>query len=85
MGDSNYPARYSRVEVTYTDGEVETHYITAGPGIGKHLARGIGETGILQLFNGTKSVGIPMDGVRNYTLDEISEADFMAATQGGAA
>jgi len=63
----------SIVTVTFVDGEVKEYRITAGLGISQYLAREAGETGILTLFNGEESHGLPMSQVREYIIKPYRE------------
>ena len=58
----------SDVTVTFNDGEVKVYRITAGPTIGGWLAREAGASGVLSLFNATKSWGIPLASVRDWSI-----------------
>ena len=44
-----YPAQRSQVSVTFVTGEFKLYEIDAGPGIANHLAKSMGETGVLRL------------------------------------
>lgn len=61
----------SDVEVTFTDGEVKTYRITAGPGIGGYLAREAGASGVLSLFNSERSWGIPVSSIRDWSIAPV--------------
>lgn len=62
----------SDVVVTFTDGEVKTYRITASPRIGGYLAANAGQSGVLSLFNGTESWGIPMHAVRDWAIKSVA-------------
>lgn len=64
MGDEDQ----SDVEVTFQDGEVKTYCISAGTGIGGYLARERAIKGVLALFNGRASYGIPAANIREYKI-----------------
>lgn len=56
----------SVVEVVFNDGEVKEYEITAGPGVAGYLARKMGETGSLSLWNNDESVVIPSENIRYF-------------------
>lgn len=68
---SDYPKRESDVEVTFTDGTIDTYRITAGASIAQYLAREAGETGVLSLLCGGKAYGIPLVNIRSWSLTEL--------------
>lgn len=61
----------SDVTVTFTDGEVKTYRITAGPSIGGYLAREAGANGVLSLFNRDMSWGIPVAAIRDWSISPV--------------
>jgi hypothetical protein len=69
---SDYPKRFSNVEVVFLDGQVQTYRITAGSTIAPHLAKQTGETGILTLLCGATAHSIPVaNNIREWNLTEI--------------
>ena len=68
-----YRVELSKVTVTFVDGEVKYYIITASPAIGGFLAREAGETGVLSLFNGERSFGIPMNQIRDWEIEPFAE------------
>lgn len=65
---TKYYKDLSDVVVTFTDGEVKTYRITAGPSIGGYLAREAGAHGVLSLFNKDQSWGIPVTSIRDWSI-----------------
>jgi predicted chitinase len=58
----------SIVEVTFIDGEVIEYEISANPSVARYLARKMGETGSLSLWNNDESYVIPAHSIRHYTV-----------------
>lgn len=65
---------WSKVEVTFNDGQVAEYVISAGVGIARHLAEEGARTGLLTFWNKDDARGInearsiPLRGVREYVL-----------------
>ena len=59
------------VVVTFNDGQVKTYRITASQHISSYLAMKAAETGILTLYNGETSHGIPVHNIREYELMSV--------------
>lgn len=78
-GERNYPARYSRVEVTLNDGEVKEFDITAGCGLLPYLMREAADTGTLVILNGDEAYAIPMDKVSDVKMKEFTTPEARAA------
>lgn len=68
---SEYPERWSEIEVTFTDGLVETHVIKVSATFGRHLAKRAGEDNVLTLLCGPKVYSYPLSNVRSWTLTEL--------------
>jgi len=68
MTTKQYFKDLSDVVVTFTDGEVKTYRISAGPSIGGYLAREAGAHGVLSLFNKEQSCGIPLASIRDWAI-----------------
>lgn len=68
MTEREYPKEYSKVEVTFTDGEVKTYRMSASLGISQYLARQVAETGILMMMDDRVTHSIPIDQVREYVI-----------------
>ncbi|NSZ73921.1 nucleoside hydrolase [Agrobacterium sp. CNPSo 2736] len=68
---TDYPERWSQVEVTFTDGTIETYEIKAGSSFGRHLAKQAGEDNVLTLLCGPKVHSFPLASVRSWTLSEL--------------
>lgn len=64
-------ANISDVTVIFTDGEVKVYRISAGPTIAPFLARQSGETGILVLLNGNSATSIPVEQIREWTVEGV--------------
>lgn len=58
----------SIVEVTFVNGEVIEYEISANPSVAGYLARKMGETGSLSLWNNDESYVIPSHSIRHYTV-----------------
>lgn len=56
----DYPAKYSRIQVTLTHGEVKEYDVAAGSGLLRYLMREAADTGSLVLLCGQKTYAIPM-------------------------
>lgn len=69
MSKARFEVEYSKVTVTFIDGQVKEYIITAAPTISTHLARTSGETGTLVLFNAETSSNIPVSQIREYELE----------------
>ena len=65
---SLYVKDLSDVTITFTDGEMKTYRISAGPSIGGYLAREAGASGVLSLFNRDQSWGVPLSGIRDWSI-----------------
>lgn len=76
-----YPERWSRVEVTFIDGQVVEHNIKAGTGMAKHLTAESGRTGSLLLLCGPVVHSYPMHNVRGWTMEELDEPPALASRQ----
>lgn len=63
------------VEVQFMDGEQIDYPITANLGIARALAERSGETGVLALWNGEESYGVPVAHVRDWTVRELTEEE----------
>lgn len=63
-----FPQTHSTVHVVFNDGEIKEYVISAGPGIGGHLTREAGETGILNLYNADESYAIPLSNIREWKI-----------------
>jgi len=74
MGDK-FHKDLSDVTVTFKDGEVKVYRITAGPSIGGYFAREAKATGILTLWNAQKSTSIPVENIRDWTLEAVPAED----------
>lgn len=61
----------SDVTVTFTDGEVKTYRISAGPSIGGFLAREAGAHGVLSLFNNSNAWGVPLSSIRDWSIAPV--------------
>lgn len=68
-----YPPAFSRVIVTFLDGEVKEYNISAGPRIGGHIVWEAGDTGILNLFNDDTSYAIPLTHIREWLIEPMGE------------
>lgn len=64
----NFPQTSSVVQVTFNDGEEKEYIISASPGIGSHLAREAGETGILTLYNLDECYSVPTRNIREWKI-----------------
>lgn len=71
MSEHQYPERWSDVEVTFTDGTIETYRLKVGSGFGRHLAKQAGEDNVLTLLCGVKVHSFPLASVRSWTLTEL--------------
>lgn len=61
----------SEVIITFNDGEVKTYIISASPSVASYLASNAGHTGILTLWNGTQSWGIPVASIRDWCITPL--------------
>ncbi len=61
----------SDVTVTFNDGEVKVYRISAGPDISGYLAREAGQSGMLSLWDKNRSHGIPVERIRDWTIDAV--------------
>lgn len=77
--DREYPAKYSRVQVTLTHGEVKEYDVTAGSGLLRHLMKEAGETGSLVLLCGPKTYAIPMTQIAEVEIHEFNTPEERAA------
>jgi hypothetical protein len=59
------------VIVTFKTGEVKTYRISAGPGVGGHLARKAGSCGVLSLFNHECGWGIPLTSIHAWEIKPV--------------
>lgn len=66
-----YDPAESDVVVTFIDGEVKTYRIMAGPTLSRFLAQQAGETGILTLLNGAATYNIPVNQIREYSIERV--------------
>lgn len=73
MSDNKpYPKINSKVDVTFSDGEVKTYIIDASPSIANYLTREAGDTGFLNLRYGSeKSWCIPVDNIRDIEITAV--------------
>jgi hypothetical protein len=85
MTKKQYRVELSKVTVTFVDGEVKSYIITASPAIGGHLAREAGVHGVLSLYNGERSFGIPMSQIRDWEIEPFAEVAPDAPAEGEAA
>lgn len=69
----DYPDRWSDVDVTFTDGTIETYRLKVGASFGRHLAKQAGEDNVLTLLCGQKVHCFPLASVRSWTLTEVPE------------
>lgn len=67
----NYPAKFSRITVSLSDGEVKEYDITAGCGLLPYLMREAADTGTLVILNGPEAYAIPMDRVGDVQMREF--------------
>lgn len=58
----------SIVEITFVDGEIKEYEISANPSVAGYLARKMGETGSLSLWNDDESYVIPAHSIRSYVV-----------------
>lgn len=79
----SYPKERSIVTVTFTDGEIKEYIISAGVRIGTYLAREMGSTGILVLFNEEESNSIPVQNIREYSITPMPEDETETANEEG--
>lgn len=75
------PKEYSNVTVTFKDGEVKTYLISAGPGVGGYLAREASACGVLSLFNGEQSFGVPLDNIRDWQIEATAPPEANEAPE----
>ncbi len=73
MEKTDYPERWSDVEVTFNDGTIETYRLKVGANFGRHLAKQAGEDNVLTLLCGPKVHSFPLASVRSWTMSEVSE------------
>ena len=73
----------SDLTVTFNDGEVKTYRISAGPGIARYLAMEAGQSGVLTLWNGEQSYGIPIASIRDWSIVGVDVPDAEDITIGG--
>lgn len=73
---TEYPKRYSNVEITFLDGELVTICCGFGAGFAPHLAKQSGEIGILTLLCGGKTYSYPLTSVRGWTITELPYSDY---------
>ena len=69
---ATYPKAESNIEVTFTDGAVQTYCIPVASTIAPFLAKQAGETGILTLLAGECAYNIPVSQIREWTIKQIS-------------
>lgn len=67
----DYPKKWSDVEITFLDGEVQTVTCSFGAGFARHLSSQSGETGILTLLCGAKTYSFPLTSIRGWTITEL--------------
>lgn len=71
--ESQYPKRWSDIEITFLDGEVVTHRCSFGSHFAPHLAKQSGETGILTLLCGPKTYSYPLTSIRGWTISQLPD------------
>lgn len=68
---SDYPDRWSEVEVIFNDGTVQTYTIKVGASFGRHMAQQAGACGVLSMLCGPKTHHIPLTSIREWNLTEL--------------
>ena len=82
MTEAEQPRKeQSDVTVTFKDGEVKVYHITAGPGIARYLTAEAGQSGILTLWNGDSSYGIPLASIRDWMISRVHEEPKQEANE----
>ena len=73
--DQNYPAKYSRVTVTLTDGVIKEYNLTAGSGLLRYLMTEAANTGALVLLCGDKTHAIQMTQIAEVEMHEFDSPE----------
>lgn len=78
----DYPERWSDVEVTFTDGTIETFRLKVSAGFGRHLAKQAGEDNVLTLLCGPKVHCFPLASIRSWTMTEVDNTQPPGGSNG---
>ncbi len=68
---TDYPEKWSEVEVIFTDGTISTYSIKVGASFGRHMAQQAGRDGVLTMLCGPKTHHIPLTSIREWSLTEL--------------